>query len=312
MNNKEKNFISAVVYVHNSEKTLNQFLGKLIDMLEANFEHSEIICVDDDSCDESREIIKNLSNRTSTTSLSIITMSFFHGLELAMNAGVDLAIGDFVFEFDYAILDFDPQEIMNVYFHTFQGYDIVSAIPDKKERFFSRIFYKIFNKYANYSYQMHTESFRILSRRVINRIASMNKTVPYRKAIYASQGLKIDQIKYKPIGSFEYSYDKQELLYRSSVAVDSLIIFTEVGYRFSLFMTLLMMGIMALMIIYTAIVYATMNPIAGWTTTILFLSIPFFGIFAIFTIVIKYLQIIVDLVFRKKHYSFEGIEKLTR
>ena len=32
-------------------------------------------------------------------------MSFFHGVESAMGAGVDLAIGDFVLEFDSALQD---------------------------------------------------------------------------------------------------------------------------------------------------------------------------------------------------------------
>ena len=36
----------------------------------------------------------------------------------------------------------------------------------------------------------------------------------------------------------------------------------------------------------------------------------FFGLFGILTIVIKYLQLIVELVFKRKHYSFEGIEKI--
>ena len=56
----------------------------------------------------------------------------------------------------------------------------------------------------------------------------------------------------------------------------------------------------------------TVHPVAGWTTTILFLSVVFFGLFAILTVIIKYLQIIVDLVFKRKHYSFESIEKLTK
>ena len=42
----------------------------------------------------------------------------------------------------------------------------------------------------------------------------------------------------------------------------------------------------------------------------MFLSVVFFGLFGILTVVIKYLQIIVDLVFKRKRYSFEEIEKL--
>ena len=41
--NKEKNFISAVVYVHNAEKNIADFLSMLIRVLESNFENSEIL-----------------------------------------------------------------------------------------------------------------------------------------------------------------------------------------------------------------------------------------------------------------------------
>ncbi|MCM1235001.1 MAG: glycosyltransferase [Ruminococcus flavefaciens] len=312
MLNKEKNFISAVVYVHNAGRTIQGFLETLIDVLETNFEYSEIICVNDDSKDDSVKIIKDLSKNTSTASLSVVNMSYFHGLELAMNAGVDLSIGDFVFEFDTTFPDYAPDEIMRVYRRSLEGYDIVSAVSDRREKIFSRIFYAVFDRYANLTYKMHTESFRILSRRVINHIASMNKTVPYRKAIYATQGLRTDQLNYKSDKNVSVTYDRQLRGYRSSLAVDSLILFTGVGYRFSMTMTILMMLMSVFMIIYTIVVYVTLHPVAGWTTTILFLSMAFFGLFGILTIIVKYLQIIVDLVFKRKHYSFENIEKLTK
>ena len=51
MNDREKNFISAVVYIFNDEKRIKKFLNMLIDILEENFEHSEIVCVNDCSED---------------------------------------------------------------------------------------------------------------------------------------------------------------------------------------------------------------------------------------------------------------------
>lgn len=313
MVDKEKRFMSAVIYIHNTEQTLEKFLKTIIVAIENNFESSEIICVNDESMDNSIQIIKDISKQTKTASLSILNMSYFHGLELAMNAGVDLAIGDFVFEFDKPSLDFDSEEIMKIYRRALDGYDIVSAVPDKKEKFFSHLFYTVFDKYTNLTYEMHTESFRILSRRVINRISSMNKVNPYRKAIYASQGLRVDHVLYHSRESMGgASHDKQTRIYKLNLAVDSLILFTEVGYRFSMYMTILMMLVSLLMTIYTFVIYMTVHPVAGWTTTILFLSVVFFGLFAILTVIIKYLQIIVDLVFKRKHYSFESIEKLTK
>ena len=312
MVNKEKNFISAVVYVHNAENRIESFLNAIIMTLEENFEHSEIICVNDCSDDSSVQAIKRCSEKAVNTSVSLINMSFFHGLELAMDAGMDLAIGDFVYEFDNTYLDFDPEMIMKVYRHSLTGYDIVSASPDKKEKLSSRLFYKVFDRFSELSYKMTTESFRILSRRVINRISSMNKAIPYRKAIYAGSGLKTDNLKYEVKAVRQDKADPRENRYRASLAVDTLILFTELGYRFAFWMTSAMMLISVFMIFYTLIVYFIGHPIEGWTTTVMFLSVAFLGLFGILTIIVKYLQIIVDMVFKRKHYNYESIEKLTK
>lgn len=308
---KEKNFASAVIYVHNSEATVAPFLKTIISVMQDNFEHSEIICVNDCSTDNSMKAVKELSKTAASTSISVVNMSYFHGIEIAMNAGMDLAIGDFVFEFDNTILDFDPEEIMNVYFHLLKGYDIVCAVPDRKERLSSRLFYKVFEHMSDAHNRLHTESFRVLSRRVLNRINAMSKSVPYRKAIYANTGLKTDSVTYKCKGKVQ-SFDAGEKHYRSTLAQDSLILFTSFGYRFSIAMTVAMMIFSILMILYTIIVYLTATPVAGWTTTILFLAIAFFGTFGILTIIIKYLQTILNLIFKRKQYSFESIEKLTK
>ncbi|SOC04166.1 glycosyltransferase [Pseudobutyrivibrio ruminis] len=312
MENKEKNFISAVIYVHNAANRIERFLTTVINELEANFEHSEIICVNDSSDDNSLDVIKKVSNQAKSTSISVVNMSYFHGLELSMNAGVDMSIGDFVFEFDNTNLDFDPSMIMRIYRHSLEGFDIVSASPNKRLKLTSRLFYNVFDKFANIKYEMSTESFRVLSRRVINRISSMNKTTLYRKAMYANCGLKTDTIKYDVVDKTTEAIDKRERNYRSGLAVDSLILFTEVGYRFSKVMTMAMIFITLFVVVYTVVAYFTLNPVEGWTTTILFLSVCFFGLFAIQTIIVKYLQLLIDMVFKRKNYSFESVEKLTK
>ena len=330
-NNKEQNFVSAVIYVHNAADRIDRFLAMVMEVMEQNFEHSEMICVNDSSEDESLPVIRDVSRRAVRTSISVVNMSYYHGLELAMEAGIDLAIGDFVFEFDNTVPDFDPSVIMEIYRHSLEGYDIVSASPNRRERLSSRLFYRIFAKFAAVSYRMNTESFRVLSRRVINRVSSMNKTAPYRKALYANCGLKTDCIRYevvehreekssqgRPEGTAAQSprrrmrRDRREQRYRLDLAADVLILFTEVGYRFSMTMTVVMMLMSIFMTVYSLVTYFAIHPVEGWTTTILFLSVAFFGLFGILTIIVKYLQLLVDMVFKRKHYSFESIEKLTK
>ena len=138
----------------------------------------------------------------------------------------------------------------------------------------------------------------------------MNRAVPYRKAVYANCGLKTDYVVYQT-GEISRKLDRIEKRYRCRLAVDALIMFTDLGYRFSIAMTLFMMLVAAFMMIYSMAVYLTSSPVAGWTTTVLFLSVAFFGVFGALTVIIKYLQLLMELTFKMKQYSFESIEKLT-
>lgn len=308
--NKEKNFISAVVYIHNNENNIIDTLNNINNILHNNFEKYEIICVNDYSTDKSVEQIKKFSIDVKGAVLSILNMSYYQGLELSMGAGVDLAIGDFVFEFDSVNMDYSPETIMEVYFKSLKGNDIVSASPKKRMRKSSKLFYDIFNGYSNNPNKLKTETFRILSRRAINRVQSMNKTIPYRKAIYANCGLKVDTIYYNSIRNLKIKNVDETT--RKNVAVESLILFTDVAYKAALIMTFVMMlGIIAVGI-YTVKVFISDQPVAGWTTTMLFLSVAFLGVFGILAVVIKYLSILVDLTFKKQKYMIESIEKLTK
>jgi dolichol-phosphate mannosyltransferase len=48
----------------------------------------------------------------------------------------------------------------------------------------------------------------------------------------------------------------------------------------------------------------------GWASIICFLSFGFFGVFVLLTIILKYLSVIVNLIFRRQKYLVESIEKI--
>lgn len=309
---KEANFISAVVYVHNEEKNIRLFLSYLDHMLYDNFKKYEIICVEDASTDESIEQMRSYANSEAMGTVTLLHMSYFQGLELAMNAGMDLTIGDFVFEFDSICMDYDSELPMEAYARSLKGCDIVSAVADRKNGWTSDTFYKVFNHYSRTQHKLQNETFRILSRRAINRVHSLSRTIPYRKALYANCGLEIDAIRYKENESIKRNFSREQEKMRRTLAVDSLILFTNIAYKAARTMTGIMMLAAIVAAIYAVVIFVCGNPIAGWTTTILFVSFSFFGLFLILTIVIKYLSLIVELIFRKQKYSFSSIEKITK
>lgn len=309
--NKEKNFLSAVIYVNNNEDKIADFLRQLNDIFSENFEKYEIICVNDDSCDGSVKIIKNMAGQMKNCVLSVINMSYFQGIEASMNAGVDLAIGDFVFEFDNIDMDYDINLVMEIYRHSLKGYDIVSA-SNSNSTFFSKIFYKLYNKSADIKYKLNTETFRIISRRAINRIHSMSKTIPYRKALYANCGLSIDTIFYKSNNRQKKKKSKKMVRYRQDTALNALILFTDIAYRTVMYITILMMLLTISVIIYTITVYVNGKPVPGFTTIMLVMTGSFFAVFAILLVIIKYLSLLVELVFMKQKYTIQSIEKITK
>jgi len=312
LTNKEKNFISAVIYLHNCEKQIGEFIKNVADVLDNNFEKYEIICVNDYSTDNTLAEVKRISNSIKG-SLSVINMSFYQGLELAMNAGMDLAIGDFVYEFDSTIMDYSPDLIMKIYRRSLEGFDIVSVGPETVKRKSSRLFYSVYNRFSKTAYKIRTESFRILSRRAINRVNAMSRTIPYRKAFYANCGLKSDIVIYQ---NLHIDKKKQTNLLKESrkdTAISTIILFTDVAYQFAIILSLIMMLVTIGTALYTVITFlGHVKPVEGWTTTMLFLSFAFFGLFAISAIIIKYLSMILNLIFKQQKYTIESIEKLNK
>ena len=98
---RESNFISIVVYLHNNSSDISNFFDKLLNACEEKFEKYEIICVNDASIDDSVEELKRYFVKYRENNIiNLIHMSYFQGIEASMNAGRDLAIGDFVYEFE--------------------------------------------------------------------------------------------------------------------------------------------------------------------------------------------------------------------
>lgn len=308
--NREKTFVSAVLYVRNNERQIRDFLPSLHAVLTEHFEKFEIICVNDASEDGSREEIRNFAKQGGPAIISVVNMSSFHGRELAMEAGVDLAIGDFVYEFDSLYGDYDISLIFEVYRKALEGYDIVSAVPRTTMGWASRIFYSIFNRYSLSKNKVHQESFRILSRRAINRVKSLNNTLVYRKAVYAGCGLSTEAILYQN-RKRERELTREEAVNQSGTAIETLILFTNVIQRLALYVSLAFLAITIGIGIYTwAVYFRADKPVEGWTPLMLFLSLGFFGVFLVLTIILQYLSVILKMIFKKKRYLIESIEKL--
>jgi len=303
--NKNKKFVSAVAYIHNSENEVENFLKMIHGILAENYEEFEIICVNDYSSDNSKESIRQAVKGFSDCMVSIVNTGFYQGVEVAMLAGVDLAIGDFVFEFDDVVIDYDSNLIMECYNRCTQGFDIVSC-GIGRGRTSSRLFYSIFNRFSGAQYEIKSETFRVISRRAINRVYAISHNPIYRKALYHNCGLKTDFIDYKGLGNRV----RNNLKNPHEQAITSLLLFTSVAYKAALALAFIMMLATLASIIYVLVIFFTGTPSEGYTTMMILISGAFFALFTILAMIIKYLSVILQLVFQRQKYVLESIEKM--
>lgn len=302
MTTREENFISAVVYLHGGDGAV-EFCRALGAELDAHFAGYELVVVDDAAPAGTVEALRAWG-RAQAAPLTILHLSLYHGLENAMNAGLDAAIGDYIYEFDSTELCYPPEMIFRAYETALQGSDIVSVCP-RTVRGGSGLFYRVFNASSHSGYRLRTDAFRLVSRRAVNRVHASSAYLPYRKAAYAASGLKMTDLEFegrlqgRPAGRF-------------NLAVDSLALYTDAGFKVSVGITLCMLALALAELLYTLVIFVTGHPVAGWTTTMFVITVGFSGLFAVLAIVVKYLSLLLELTFKKQKYLVESIEKLQK
>lgn len=299
MYKKESAFVSAVVYASNNTDKLLGFITDLFNEMEKHFTNYEIVIVD--NCNPDIEPVKNaLAAKISTSdSITIVRMSEVQSLEACMRAGVDVAIGDFVYEFEGISYDFDTDAIWEAYQKAQKGYDIVNA--EIKNNSLSRtMYYDIFNKFSRSQYNLYAVAFRLVSRRTINRIISLDLDIDWRNAAYANCGLQSGSIEY---GSKASPKKNRDIF----LAIDSFLLYTDLPKKASLWMGIIGGILVVFNIIMSALAYK-------WSSVAFNISLSLCMVIVIMLLMmlVCYLSLLLRTADSRKKYLVDGIEKLQR
>lgn len=305
---KEKNYISVVVYVHNDEKYIKDFIIDTDKVFSKVFDNYEYVIVNDASLDNSMDIVKKIGSSISGN-ITIVNLSYEHGLEKAMLAGDKIAIGDFVYEIDTIRVDYDINCLVDLYKKTSEGYDIVSLSPKGKTSKLSNAFYNIVKRNSNQKMELYTQSACVISRRAINRISILDNRVEYRKAAYHYCGLPNTYIFYDPIK--EIDKPKQKFEDKFNLASDVIIRYSKFASKLSFILSMAFLAFTLVTVIYVIVCYLTMADIQkGWTTTMFFLSVSFSGLFLMMSFLFRYMDILVRDKYVSSNYSFTSVEQI--
>ena len=298
--NLEQNYISIVLVINEDNNQVEKKIKEIKKVLDGSFKGSEIVIVDNTTKISSLESLKSLKFKHTEIKLPIK-----HRTQQALNAGTAIAIGDYIVEIEDISFDIDYNKIIEMYKKSQEGYDFVFLTP-KKSKKTSKIFYSILNRYFKNSFNedINSSVMTLSSRRGQNKVAEIGKKIINRNVAYVLSGLKSFSIEV----NLDYK-NKRSFSENLMLMFDTLIYYTDAIMLFTQRLAFGFFVLFGLGIIYSIITKIVKETVEGWASLFIILSLGFFGIFFILSIVIRYLHHILQNSLNTKDYIYSSVDK---
>lgn len=229
--------ISVVVPCYNEEENVENICIAITNELEklSNYDY-ELIFIDNDSKDKTREIIEKQCNSNKKVKAIFNARNFgqFNSPYYAMlNSTGDCTI--------LICADFqDPIEMIPQFIKEWEnGYKIVIGIKEASQEskimyFLRSCYYKLIKKFSNTEQIEHFTGFGLYDKKFMDVLRNLDDTTPYLRGIVAELGFKRKEIPYKqPKRRAGKTHNNFYTLY--DVAMLGLTSYTKVGLRLATF-----------------------------------------------------------------------------
>mgnify|MGYP003985115595 CR=1 FL=1 len=312
---KNKVYISCVIYLHNDEGIVCEALENITDFLYKNFEHFEVICVEDCSSDKTLKKVLDLIPHLKGY-INVISLTRKHGLETAMLAGSDKSIGDYIYEIELSFMDYSLDFMLELFNKAQSGFDIVAG-RWQKIPFVSKSFYFVLKLVTYVDMDLSTENIIIVSRRALNTILDMPEKTRYRKGLLYFTGFPKSECIYRPIKRVKRK--NRSISEKLQLALEIIISFSRIGSKMPLLLSMIFLSISIFtgVLILCEYIWGASSDVRGWTTLMAFLSFAFFGPFLVLGFLGEYISmILIELqnrplyTIKKQYHSFNKQEKV--
>ncbi len=207
--------ISLVAPFYNEEPLIDRFFKTVIEILQKTGLEWEIVCVDDGSSDRTLERL--LAGARANPAVKVLQLSRNFGKEAALTAGMEASAGDVVILIDADLQD-PPELISRMLDKWREGYDVVYGVRQSRDsdslgkRISASGFYRIFNRLTPTPVPANAGDFRLMDRRVVDRVRQLPERTRFMKGLFAWVGFKSTAIAYdrpgRVAGQSAWSYWK--------------------------------------------------------------------------------------------------------
>lgn len=287
-----KDKISIIIPCLNEDKAIPIFYKEITKVFFNMKTNYELIFIDDGSTDDTLNVLRKLSKEDKK--LKYISFSRNFGKEAGMTAGLKKSTGDYV-----AIMDVDMQDPPYLLEEMYkeikkEEYDIVGLYTKSHEGYsfirnsLTKMWYKLIDKISTTPQMPGARDFRLMTRRVVDKILELKEYNRYIKGIFSYVGFNTKWIAYDaPIRSAgESKFNLRKLV---SYALEGIISFSTKPLIISAFvgMILCLISFISILVIIIKTIIWT-DPVSGWPSMVcimMFLSgiqLLFLGIIGLY------------------------------
>jgi dolichol-phosphate mannosyltransferase len=299
--------ISIVAPVYNEEKGIHTFIAECLSVVIKMKVNYELVLVNDGSRDKSLGVMAAEARKNKN--IRVVDLSRNYGREIAMTAGLDQSIGDYVVLMDSDMQD-PPALIPELLAKCLaDDLDVVYAARTSRhgesflKKLTSRLFYRLARNMTGLQIPENAGDFRIFSRRVVNAVTSMKEHNRYLKMLYGYVGYRVGSIPFERqarlTGTSSYNWVKL-----INAALDAIIAFSNKPLRI---VSISSMGLSFLLLAYSLYVLIEKllggKAVEGWTSLMIMISLMFSMLFIFLAVIGEYVgRIMVESKNRPLYY----------
>lgn len=283
--------LSVIVSIFNEEHVIRLFYDELMLYVPREYEY-EIVFVNDGSTDDSQKIISEIISENNQAKSILFSRNFGH--EAAMLAGIDHATGDILICMD-SDLQHPPALIPEMINRFRQGnVDVINMVRKKNTSIFSAFFYKLIKIISPFNIEADASDFFLISKKIAKILKNnYRERVRFLRGFIQMLGFNkttmLFDVGKRAEGESKYSFLK--LLTLSFTAISTL---SKLPLKLGIYIGFLS-GIFGIVLsIYSIIMKIIQQPVSGYTTIIVFLSLMFSIQFFILGVIGEYIGFLFD------------------
>jgi hypothetical protein len=286
-------FISIVVPLRDAARYVEDVVFEIDRTLRTLFRHYEIVLVDDASRDDTVEIVQRLQKQVDNIQLYCLNRR--SGLDVAMIAGLDNSIGDFVITLN---IERDPIDLIPLLWEKAQqGKEVVCGVRTDRLKGslhsrLNRIFYRAFETTTGLSVPPGISDLRLYSRRVVGYMMQNNDRHLLLKVLPFFASHSVATFEYKPIWR-DGGFGERS---RSTLVLSALTILLASSIRPLRLLTLMALVSSSLSLLFAAYVLGVAllkkQVVEGWISLALPMAVMFFFISTILGILSEYIYML--------------------